>query len=101
VLARRFILARGYDTSYTTLARRAAKTNNVWNRLVRRGSVARRVAVYGALQFAFTLICTLGFLPTYFSYWAAMAFQVRCVCGWGGGAGLAAAASLVSAAVVV
>jgi len=39
VLMRGFILAHGYETSYTCLARRAAKTNNIWNRLVRRGSI--------------------------------------------------------------
>lgn len=47
VACRSFILQHGYDTSYTTLARRAAKTNNFWNRLVRRGSVGRRVFLYG------------------------------------------------------
>ena len=49
VMCRRFILSRGYDTSYRCLARRAAKTNNWLNRFVRRGSVARRVCAYGAL----------------------------------------------------
>jgi hypothetical protein len=79
VLLRRFILAHGYETSYTCLARRAAKTNNVWNRLVRRGSTGRRICVYGALQLAFTVISCSVFLPTYFSYGLAVALQV----GWG------------------
>lgn len=73
---RGFILRHGYETSYTCLARRAAKTNNFWNRLIRRGSALRRVGMYGALQLAYTLICCCVFLPTYFSYWLALAFQV-------------------------
>lgn len=76
MLLRRFILAHGYETSYTCLARRAAKTNNVWNRLVRRGSIGRRICVYGGLQLAFTLISCSVFLPTYFSYGLAVALQV-------------------------
>jgi hypothetical protein len=76
VLLRGFILRHGFETSYTCLARRAAKTNNVWNRLVRRGSITRRICMYGALQFAFTVICCSVFLPTYFSYWLALALQV-------------------------
>ena len=81
MLARRFILTHGYETSYTCLARRAAKQNNVWNRLVRRGSVARRVCVYGALQMVFTLLCTAVVVPTYFSWPLAVAFQVRVLAG--------------------
>lgn len=76
VCLRGFILRRGYETSYTCLARRAAKTNNFWNRLIRRGSALRRVSMYGALQLAYTLICCVVFLPTYFSYPLALAFQV-------------------------
>jgi hypothetical protein len=81
VLLRRFIIRNGYETSYTCLARRAAKTNNVWNRLVRRGSITRRICMYGALQLAFTIICCGVFLPTYFSYWLALTFQVRSSAG--------------------
>lgn len=73
---RPYILQHGYETSYTCLARRAAKSNNIWNRLVRRGSIMRRVCVYGALQLAFTVICCSVFLPTYFYYWAAITYQV-------------------------
>jgi Protein of unknown function (DUF2838) len=76
VLCRQLILTRGFDTSYSCLARRAAKTNNVWNRLVRRGSVARRVCMYGALQLAFTCIALAVFLPTFFSYRLSFALQV-------------------------
>jgi hypothetical protein len=39
----------------------------------------RRISMYGALQLAFTVICCTVFLPTYFSYWLALAFQVG---GW-------------------
>lgn len=52
VIFRRFILAHKYETSYIALARRAARTNNFWNRLVRKGSVMRRCAVFGALPLA-------------------------------------------------
>ena len=48
VISRKFILAHGYETSYRALARRAARTNNFWNRLVRKGSVMRRCVVFGA-----------------------------------------------------
>jgi hypothetical protein len=85
VLLRGFIIRHGYETSYTCLARRAAKTNNVWNRLVRRGSITRRICMYGALQLAFTVICCGVFLPTYFSYWLAITFQVGSSAGAGAG----------------
>jgi hypothetical protein len=66
VLMRAFILREGYDTSYTCLARRAAKNNNVWNRIVRKGSALRRCAAYGALQLAFTVASVVGLaLPAY------------------------------------
>jgi hypothetical protein len=54
LLCGRFIVAHRYDTSYRALARRVAAVDNVWNRLVRRGSVPRRLAMYGALQAAFS-----------------------------------------------
>ncbi len=41
------IRAGGYDTSYRALARRAARADNAFNRLVRRGSAARRVCMFG------------------------------------------------------
>ena len=47
VFSRRFIKANGFDTSYSCLARRAAKTNNFWNRIVRKGSTLRRVFMFG------------------------------------------------------
>ena len=47
VAFRGFILRNKYDTSYICLARRAAKSNNIWNRLVRKGSSLRRVCMYG------------------------------------------------------
>ncbi|WIA28892.1 hypothetical protein OEZ86_011416 [Tetradesmus obliquus] len=76
VLFRSFILRNGYETSYICLARRAAKNNNFWNRLVRRGSITRRLLVYGGLQLLFTVICCSVFLPTYFSFPLAVAYQV-------------------------
>lgn len=47
VACRSYIMKNKFETSYSTLAKRAAKSNNFWNRLVRKGSKARRVAVYG------------------------------------------------------
>lgn len=79
LLCRRLIVQHGYETSYSCLARRAAKTNNFWNRLVRRGSVARRLAMYGLLQLAYTLLTLLVFLPTYLSFPIAVLYQARCV----------------------
>ncbi|KAF8072782.1 GPC1 [Scenedesmus sp. PABB004] len=75
VVWRSFILSHGYETSYTCLAARAAKTNNFWNRLVRRGSIARRCAVYGALQLAFTVLCLVLFVPTYLDWRLALLLQ--------------------------
>lgn len=87
VACRPLILSRSLETSYTCLARRAARTNNFWNRLVRRGSIARRCAVYGALQFAFTVVALAVFVPTFFSFRLAVVMQVccmlkMCVAGW-------------------
>ena len=47
VVCSRYIQQHQYDTSYRCLARRAAKTNNILNRIVRRGSAGRRVCMYG------------------------------------------------------
>lgn len=80
VLLRRFILSRGYETSYTCLARRAAKTNNIWNRLVRRGSALRRCAVYGGLQGVFTATTLCVAVPTYFCYPLAVLLQASDAC---------------------
>ncbi|KAF6259276.1 hypothetical protein COO60DRAFT_1514094 [Scenedesmus sp. NREL 46B-D3] len=76
VLFRSFILGNGYETSYICLARRAAKNDNFWNRLVRRGSTTRRLLLYGGLQLLFTVICCTVFLPTYFSFPLAVVYQV-------------------------
>ena len=42
-----WIRANGYHTSYSSLAQRAKKNNNIWNRLVRKGRPARRVCMFG------------------------------------------------------
>jgi hypothetical protein len=73
---RRYILATGQETSYIGLAKRAAKTNNVWNRLVRRGSATRRCLLYGLLQLTFTL-GTLGvFYVVHRSFLLQLAWQM-------------------------
>ena len=87
VAFRPLIQSRGLDTSYNCLARRAARTNNIWNRLIRRGSVARRCAMYGALQLAFTCVALAVFLPTYFCYPLALIMQVGGCVGGGWRAG--------------
>lgn len=48
VCCQQFIKKHGYETSYSCLAKRAAKTNNVWNRIVRKGCKARRICMFGA-----------------------------------------------------
>ena len=47
MISRGYIRKHKYDTSYNCLARRAAKNNNILNRIVRRGSVAWRIGMYG------------------------------------------------------
>jgi hypothetical protein len=54
VLARRYICQHKLDTSYRCLTRRAQRANNVWARIVLRGSTQRRIVFYGLLQLAFT-----------------------------------------------
>ena len=64
VACRRYILQHKYETSYSTLAKRASKSNNFWNRLVRRGSKTRRVVMYGEpFCYAGFRIARLGFPP--------------------------------------
>ncbi|KAG2425765.1 hypothetical protein HXX76_013391 [Chlamydomonas incerta] len=76
VCYRRLILARGYDTSYRSLARRAQRSRSALNRVVRRGGVARRLILFGLLQFVFTLATLALAVVTYHSYGAAVAWQV-------------------------
>jgi hypothetical protein len=47
ICCRGFIQRHKYQTSYSVLAKRAAKQNNVWNRIVRRGRPARRICMFG------------------------------------------------------
>jgi hypothetical protein len=75
VAARRTIQAQGLDTSYRCLTRRARRARNVWARLVLRGSTARRLAVYGVVQLAYTAGTLLLFLPTYHCRALAFAWQ--------------------------
>lgn len=77
VAARPLIQAQGLDTSYRCLTRRARRARNVWARLVLRGSTARRLAVYGAVQLGYTAGTLLLFLPTY--YFPALAFAWQAV----------------------
>lgn len=70
-----FIRRHKLDTSYRYLARRAKRANNMWARLVLRGSTARRLFWYGLLQLAFTLATLLAFIPTYYSFHLAFAWQ--------------------------
>ncbi|GLC33074.1 hypothetical protein PLESTB_000373300 [Pleodorina starrii] len=76
VACRRMILAGGYDTSYRALARRAQRANSPLNRLVRSGSVARRLLMYGLLQLLFTLAAQGLAVVTYHSFAAATAWQI-------------------------
>ncbi|GFR48507.1 hypothetical protein Agub_g10171, partial [Astrephomene gubernaculifera] len=76
VACRRLILSGGYDTSYRALARRAQRANSPLNRLVRSGSVARRLVMYGLLQLLFTLITQALAAVTYHHFAAAAAWQL-------------------------
>lgn len=51
VMSRSWIKANKYETSFSCLARRAQKTNNFWNRTVRKGSSLRRVSMFGELHY--------------------------------------------------
>lgn len=76
VAFRRFILQHNYDTSYSELGRRAAKSKHWANGFVRRGPPARRVLAYGLLQAAFTAVALLAAALTYTSPAAAAAWQL-------------------------
>ncbi len=70
------ILRRGYDTSYRALSRKAQKADNWLNRFVRRGSVGRRIGLFGLFQLAFTLVTLLLAVATFHSPALAAAWQV-------------------------
>lgn len=76
VALRSWILKHKYDTSYSCLARRAAKTNNFWNRLVRRGSPLRRCFMYGLIQLAFTFLSLVWVNAIYHSFALGCVWQV-------------------------
>ncbi|CAL5222529.1 g4904 [Coccomyxa viridis] len=76
VMCRSFIKRGGYDTSYNALARRAAKNNNFWNRLVRKGSIMRRVCMYGLVQAIFTVSVLIFFIPIYYNFYLSLLWQV-------------------------
>lgn len=76
VCCQQYIRKHGYETSYSCLAKRAAKTNNVWNRIVRKGCKARRLCMFGAIQLVFTLGCLLLFIPLYHSFCLSCIWQV-------------------------
>jgi hypothetical protein len=54
LVAKEYVRSRDLDTSYRCLSRRARRTRNVWARIVLQGGLARRLAMYGLLQLAFT-----------------------------------------------
>ncbi|KAK9834072.1 hypothetical protein WJX81_007832 [Elliptochloris bilobata] len=76
IVFRKFILVHEYETSYRALARRAARTNNFWNRLVRKGSAMRRCATFGAVQAVFTLITLAAAVLVSQSVYLGLAWQV-------------------------
>ncbi|KAK9835776.1 hypothetical protein WJX74_007661 [Apatococcus lobatus] len=76
VACRGIILRNKFETSYSTLAKRAAKSNNFWNRLVRKGSKARRVVMYGLLQAVFTVVFLAFALPLHRFFWVGCLWQV-------------------------
>ncbi|GAX75176.1 hypothetical protein CEUSTIGMA_g2620.t1 [Chlamydomonas eustigma] len=76
VFCLKLITKKGYDTSYRALARRAAKANNWIHRFVRRGSINRRIVLFGVFQFAFTVATLAVALVTYYSPILAAIWQV-------------------------
>lgn len=76
VCCQHYIKKHGCETSYSCLAKRAAKTNNVWNRIVRKGCKARRLCMFGGIQLVFTLACLLLFIPLYHSFCLSCIWQV-------------------------
>ena len=76
---RELILARRLDTSYRTLARRAAGAGNIWARICRgwhgEGGPWRKVMGYGFLQVLFTAV-TLGLAaPAHATHASTVAWQ--------------------------
>ncbi len=76
---RAYILSRRLDTSYRTLARRAAGADNVWSRLCRgrdgKAPAARKVAGYGFLQVLFTAVTLGAAAPAHANHASAVAWQ--------------------------
>ncbi|KAL6784644.1 hypothetical protein ACKKBF_B02630 [Auxenochlorella protothecoides x Auxenochlorella symbiontica] len=72
----RRIQARGHDTSFRCLSRRAKRAGNLLAAVVLHGSVARRVVVYGLLQAVFTLSTLALAQPSLTSFPVACAWQV-------------------------
>ncbi len=70
VCCQHYIKKHGYETSYSCLAKRAAKTNNVWNRIVRKGCKARRLCMFGKC----TLVLLIAFALFYISCYRAHAY---------------------------
>ena len=66
---------RAYETSYKWLTRRGKEHDSLLARIVCRGPVWRRLVVFGALQFGYTVAAVLLVLPCYFSGWASWGLQ--------------------------
>ena len=61
VCCQHYIKKHGYETSYSCLAKRAAKTNNIWNRIVRKGCKARRLCMFGKRSLVLLVASALGY----------------------------------------
>jgi hypothetical protein len=76
---RDYILFNRLDTSYRTLARRAAGADNVWSRLCRgrdgRAPAARKVLGYGFLQVLFTAVTLAAAAPAHAGHASTVAWQ--------------------------
>jgi len=49
VVFQKFIRDNQFQTSYTMLAKRAARSNTFWHKLVRQGTPMRRISMFGGL----------------------------------------------------
>mmetsp|Transcript_36962 Transcript_36962/g.95863 ORF Transcript_36962/g.95863 Transcript_36962/m.95863 type:complete len:460 (-) Transcript_36962:215-1594(-) len=76
VVFQKFIRDNQFQTSYTMLAKRAARSNTFWHKLVRQGTPMRRISMFGLIQLAFTVFTVLLSWPMYHSYRLSLLWQV-------------------------
>eukprot|EP00889_Picochlorum_renovo_P001458 jgi/Picre1/28488/NNA_003892.t1 len=76
VVYRRYIKTNNLDTSFKCLARRAVRSNSVLADICLQGSTNRQICMFGFMQLIFTMMTLVFFVPTYYSWHAALLLQV-------------------------